>query len=242
MTNHIKLNLTIPENLAIHSISGKDGASLYHFIKENKLKKTLEIGFANGRSAAYIISSTQSKHIVIDPFQKKEYDNVGLKNIEDLGLSQYLQFENDFSHNVLPRLHSGGEKIDFAFIDGDHRFDYTLLDFFYLDLLLEEGGYVIFDDIWMGSVQWVASFIETNRKDYKKIHLSIPNMVGFQKLREDYRLWAHFREFGTDIKLSTKLINLYDVIFVNLCTIFSNTRIFAKLMAFRSPDRVSSKE
>jgi len=37
-----------------------------------------------------------------------------------------------------------GVKIDFAFVDGWHTFDYTLIDFFYIDKILRSGGLVSF--------------------------------------------------------------------------------------------------
>jgi len=39
----------------------------------------------------------------------------------------------DFDFKVLPRLLESGKKIDFAYIDGWHTFDYTLLDWCYID-------------------------------------------------------------------------------------------------------------
>jgi len=40
-----------------------------------------------------------------------------------------------------------GERIDFAFIDGAHTFDHVLVDFFYIDRMLNVGGIVAFDDV-----------------------------------------------------------------------------------------------
>ena len=36
--------------------------------------------------------------------------------------------------------------MQFAFIDGWHTFDYTFIDFFYIDRILDVGGVVVFDD------------------------------------------------------------------------------------------------
>ena len=57
---------------------------------------------------------------------------------------------------ALTRLCAEGERIDFAFIDGNHRFDYTLVDFFYIDKMLRLGGHVAFDDLWIASVRKVV--------------------------------------------------------------------------------------
>jgi len=65
--------------------------------------------------------------------------------------------------DALPRLCAEGERFDFVFIDGRHLFDCVLVDFFYVDRLLEVGGYVALDDLWMPAVRKVKSFILRNR-------------------------------------------------------------------------------
>jgi hypothetical protein len=50
------------------------------------------------------------------------------------------------SFQVLPKLQADGLRIDFAFIDGCHTFDYAMVDFFYIDKMLRVGGVVVFDD------------------------------------------------------------------------------------------------
>ncbi|MGF1559026.1 MAG: hypothetical protein ACFCUL_08055, partial [Flavobacteriaceae bacterium] len=53
-------------------------------------------------------------------------------------------------------------RIDFAFIDGGHKFDDIFIDFYYIDLLLNIEGYVLFHDSWMRSTQHVISWIKNN--------------------------------------------------------------------------------
>ncbi len=142
------------------------GTLFQELIKTNKLQRTLEIGMAYGLSTMFICQAHQEKgsgsHIAIDPFQSTYWGSVGLLNIQKAGLSDKLCFYQGLSYEVLPRLLAQGEKIDFAFIDGSHLFDYTLVDFFYIDKLLEQGGYVILDDIWMPAVRKVLYFILRN--------------------------------------------------------------------------------
>jgi hypothetical protein len=54
-------------------------------------------------------------------------------------------------------------KADFAFIDGWHTFDHTLVDFFFTDQILRVGGIVILDDTDWPAIRKLASFIEANR-------------------------------------------------------------------------------
>ncbi len=184
--------LELPEKNS--SISKSQGEFIYSFLKDKNIKNTLEIGFCFGCSTAYIINATKSKHIVIDPYQKEIWKNIGLKNIVKLGYKKFLRFENDFSYNILPKLFQEGKRIDFAFIDGSHLFDYIMIDFFYIDLLLNKNGYVLFDDIWMDSTKSFESWIKTNRNDYKLIKKD-DNLLLFQKINYDERKWDHFIKF-----------------------------------------------
>jgi hypothetical protein len=76
---------------------------------------------------------------------------------------------------------------DFALIDGDHRYDAVFVDFFFADMLLEDQGYVLFDDTWMRGIRLVASFIKRNRKNYRSVACPQRNMIVFQKNGQDDR-------------------------------------------------------
>ena len=73
-----------------------------------------------------------------------------------------IEFYEDLSFECLPRLFSEGVRVDFAFIDGQHTFDYALVDFFLVDKLLNVGGVVVLDDFGFASVQKVCRYISSN--------------------------------------------------------------------------------
>jgi len=188
--------LDIPEQDKYTPIKTMEAEFIYNFLVKNKIKNTLETGFAYARSASHIIAATLSNHIVIDPFQSN-YNNMGVTNLKNLGLDKYVTFYNDFSHNVLPELGKKGNKFEFIFIDGDHKFDGILVDFYYADLLLEKNGYVLLHDTWMRTTQLVMSFIEKSRSDYRKVKVPLRNFALYQKTGEDDRNGMHFKEFYT---------------------------------------------
>lgn len=169
---------------------------MYNFVKEHKCERTLEVGMGYGRSATHILAGTGTKHIAMDPFQS-DYGSKGLKNIEKLGLDGSLEFHADYSHNVLPKLHAAGETFDFIFIDGDHKFDGVFVDFYYADLMLEEGGHILFHDTWMRSTQLVTSFVKKNRADYEVVPTNLRNLCLVRKVGEDHRNGMYCREFYT---------------------------------------------
>ncbi len=189
--------MEIPEDKAYVSIKPKEAAFLYDLIREKGLGRTLETGLGFGRSAIHMLAAHGGRHIAVDPYQR-DYDYLALRNVEAAGLSNRFDFHEDASHNVLPRLHLDGERLDLVFIDGDHKFDGILVDFYYADLLLDPGGYVVFHDTWMRSTQLVASFIRKNKANYRRVACPLRNMLVFRKSdRSDGRDGIHFMEFYT---------------------------------------------
>jgi predicted O-methyltransferase YrrM len=188
--------LKVPQEDQASPIKSSEAKFIYDFLKEKKLKRTLETGLAYAKSASHIIASTESLHISCDPFQAK-YQNLGLKNIEDLGMKDKLIFYPDFSHNILPALYKENKQFDFIFIDGDHKFDGELIDFYYADLLLTQNGYILLHDTWMRSTRLLMSFINNNRKEYKKISTPLRNLALYQKVGIDNRDGMFFKEFYT---------------------------------------------
>jgi predicted O-methyltransferase YrrM len=148
------------------SVTPDTAALLYDFVRAVKPLNTLETGMAHGKSTLSICQALRDNgagsHIAIDPFQETKFNSAGLANIEQAGLKDILRFYNATADEALPRLFAEGERIDFAFIDGNHRFDYTLVDFFYIDKMLRLGGHVAFDDLWIASVRKVVSYVMKN--------------------------------------------------------------------------------
>lgn len=188
--------IRIPEANRYISVRPVEGEFMHRWIKEHNLSRTLEIGLAYGASACSIMSAHHGTHTCIDPFQD-QYGNLGLDNLASLGYSGRLDFHPDFSYIVLPQLLAAKRNFDFAFIDGNHRYDAIFVDFFFVDLLLADQGYVLFHDAWMRGTQLVGSFIWRNRKDYRRMRCPVKNMILFQKIGQDGRSTQHFREFYT---------------------------------------------
>lgn len=195
-SNEIISKLEVPNEDSSTPIKDNEAQFIFEFIKKHGIKKTLETGFAYAKSASHIIASTQQKHIAIDPFQDN-YQRLGLKNIKKLGFNDFLDFREDYSHNVLPELVKKGEKFEFIFIDGDHKYDGEFVDFYFADLLLEDNGFVLLHDTWMRSTRLVMEFIKTNRKDYKELQTGLRNIALYQKCGKDNRNGMFFKEFYT---------------------------------------------
>jgi len=158
----------------VHShISLQEGLFLQEIVSEVRPRVSLEVGLAYGVSALFICDALahlqNPRHIVIDPHQLQpssthmSFEGMGLHNLRKAGYERLIEFHGDPSYLSLPSLVSQGAKIDFAFIDGWHTFDFASVDFFYVDLLLRCGGVVVIDDTDFPSVWKLCCYIVTNR-------------------------------------------------------------------------------
>ena len=158
-------------------ISAREGKLLQEIISEIRPVVSLEVGLAYGISTLFICEALQwtgtSRHIVIDPKQLagpwleilggNSWKGIGLNNVRRAGYEEMVEFHGVPSHIALPQIEASGMRIEFAFIDGWHTFDYTLVDFFFIDRMLRVGGVVALDDTHWPSIQRVCGYIITNR-------------------------------------------------------------------------------
>ena len=161
--------------IPLHSeISVAEGAALQRLIRDVRPQVTLEIGCGYGISALFICEALAEvggrTHIVIDPDQLTDWKSAGLFTVERAGFGSLLEFHALPSHLALPRLEENGVKVGLALIDGWHTFDYAMVDFFYVDHLLEPGGALMLDDTAAyPAIRKLARYIATHRQ-YVPLH------------------------------------------------------------------------
>jgi hypothetical protein len=100
----------------------------------------------------------------------------------------------------LPRMLGRGTQVDFGYVDGWHTFDYTLLDFWYLDKMLAVGGHVAFNDCGWRAVSKAIGFLLTHRK-YSEIDVGLtPSVVpGRELIRFATGKWGrHYKRMNHD--------------------------------------------
>ena len=196
------------EALPLHShIPPEEGALLQQIIRRSRPTVSLEIGLAYGVSAMYICEALRDVaaevHVVLDPLQEEEWKGVGLRNLTLAGYGELVRFEPFPSSRALPRLVDEGLRVDFAFVDGSHRFDDTLVEFFYLDLLLRTGGIMAFDDAGMESIQKVLRFALANRA--YSVHTVQPSPFVHSRARR--AAWGALRMLGRSSRAARHIIN-----------------------------------
>ena len=148
--------------IPLHSgVTEKDGKFLQKIISENKFKNTIEIGCAYGVSSLYICAASSQyenySHTVVDAFQT-DWKNIGVLNLKRAGFTSFELIEK-LSELALPQLLEKNKKYDFAFIDGWHTFDHVMIDFFYINRMLEVGGVITFHDLDMPSQKKLFRYI-----------------------------------------------------------------------------------
>jgi predicted O-methyltransferase YrrM len=140
---------------------------LKNLVVATRAKTTLEVGLAFGLSALSICEGLQEVggegHVVIDPHQSTQWQNIGIENVKRAGFTDLIELREKPSHVALPELASEGLRVDFAYIDGWHTFDYALVDFFFVDRMLNVGGVLAVDDCFFTSVHALCRYIATNR-------------------------------------------------------------------------------
>jgi len=145
---------------------------LYELIRRSNAKNGVEIGMAFGVSTVCIadalrsVSGEDAHLIAFDPTQRlaDSWNSAGLWQLERAGLAGVVELRDETSQRGLPKLVDSGYRCQIGFIDGWHTFDHTLIDFFYIDQMLDVGGHVVFDDTLYPSIHSVVRFVLANRR------------------------------------------------------------------------------
>jgi len=174
-------------------IAQEEGEFLQEIMRRHRPEVSVEVGCAYGISSLYICEALRevnaAKHIIMDPYQHSWSQGIGIANLKRAGYADIIEFHEDPSYQYLARLTEEHVKIDFAFIDGNHSFDYVLVDFFLIDKLLEPGGIVVLDDFSYPSIRNVCRYFLLNLS-YKCIgpqSRKLPELAQWQRLASRVR-------------------------------------------------------
>jgi predicted O-methyltransferase YrrM len=189
------IDLAGKERKVTGAVPREDALILQEMVRFVKAKTTLETGVAFGLSTLAICEALQAetpianrqspiasevKHYGVDPEQDAVHGGAALASLKRAGLDSVFELLEGPSHLMLPKLLERGVTLDLAFIDGWHTFDYTLLDFLYIDKMLRPGGVVLLHDRSWPSKQKVIGFIRTHRR-YKELPVRSSVRLGFFK-------------------------------------------------------------
>lgn len=175
------------------------GEEIADFHRRLQPRLSIEIGLAYGFSTLFILDSMQEgrygQHIAIDPFQETLWHGIGLQAVKDAGLKGRFKWLEERSAYALSCMERARQRAQFVYIDGSHLFDSAIIDLSLSDQILDIGGIVLVDDLWMPAVQRAVAFVEKNMACYERIEVRSDILVGFRKVGWDERPWDHYVNF-----------------------------------------------
>jgi len=149
--------------------SAAEGEALREWVLQEEATQTIEIGLGYGISALHVCegllgnaSEATARHVVIDPYQARRFSDCGLQFLDEAGVAEMVEHHAEESQIALPRFLGEGRSFDFAFVDGNHRFDGVFVDLFYLGRLVIPKGIIFLDDYQLPGVARAASFFVSN--------------------------------------------------------------------------------
>jgi predicted O-methyltransferase YrrM len=163
-----------PRELFPVAIGREEGLALRDCVRREGARNTLEIGLGFAMATLFICEGVLAngapvRHVAIDPYQdvvlppdQTSFAGSGLAMLEDAGVRELVEFYAEESQIVLPRLLAEGRRFDFAFIDGNHRFESVFLDLVYAGRLLEDRHVVFVDDTQLPGIRKAIDFCVAN--------------------------------------------------------------------------------
>lgn len=119
---------------------------IYRLAKDSHPSGIIELGTCLGITTAYLSKACpDAKIVTIEGCP--ETAKVAHRNFQDLGLENVELQVGNFDV-LLPKVIADREKLDFVYIDGNHRKDATLNYFKWCLPKVNEGSLLIFDDIY----------------------------------------------------------------------------------------------
>jgi predicted O-methyltransferase YrrM len=150
------------------AVYAAEGEALRDWILQEGAGRTIEIGLGYGISALYICegllgnADTAIHHVALDPHQATRFSNCGLQFLDEAGVAKMVEHHAEESQIALPSFLGEARSFDFAFVDGNHRFERVFVDLFYLGYLIRPGGIVFLDDYQLPAVARATSFFAKN--------------------------------------------------------------------------------
>jgi predicted O-methyltransferase YrrM len=153
------------------AITPAEGQALRGWIERERATNTAEIGLAYAFATLHIVDGLLANasgartvsHTAVDPFQTSSFAGLGRQHLAEAGVADLVEVHEEESQLVLPRMVAEGRSFDFAFVDGNHRFDRVFLDLVYLGRLLRPGAVAFVDDVQLPAIGRATEFFTSNR-------------------------------------------------------------------------------
>jgi predicted O-methyltransferase YrrM len=143
-------------------------AEIHDFVRRERPRECLELGFAHGAGTVYIASALEAngagRLTSVDRAVARELEPSAEQLVGRAGLEHRVELVHEqssynwFLHRRIRERTRDGEcepYLDFCFLDGAHTWVDDGLAFFLVDKLLRPGGWILFDDLnWRMPEEW----------------------------------------------------------------------------------------
>lgn len=161
---------------------------LFRMVRYYQPATIVELGTSFGITSAYLASGNPNAKLLTME-GAKEVAAIAQENFERLQLSNIRLVQGNFDETLLPALQQL-RRVDFAFIDGNHRYEPTVRYFNQLLLHAHEHSILILDDIhWSAEMEQAWSEVQQHPRVTMTIDLFF---IGIVLLREEFKVKQHF--------------------------------------------------
>lgn len=160
---------------------------LYRVVKKYKPASVIELGTSLGLTTAYLASASDNRVLTMEG--SAAIAACARQNLSKLHLNNVDIIEGNFDQ-TLPTLLAGKKKVDFVFIDGNHREEPTIRYFEQLLPLTHNDSILIFDDIhWSEGMEKAWEYI----RNHPGVRCSIDLFfIGIVVFRQEFKEKQHF--------------------------------------------------
>lgn len=184
----------ILENGTNWSIGPETKKFLFHNVNDQVHSIETGIGYST-----FIFAAQSAQHTVCFPNADVEKSIREYLSNTEITLDN-VKFVVGKSQYTLPSIK---DTFNFALIDGDHMFPSPMIDFYYINNLLEIKGLLIIDDLQIPSVRLLYDFLIVSRKWYLIQILDGERTCVFRKLDFDPYEWFGLQEYNRITKLKS---------------------------------------
>jgi predicted O-methyltransferase YrrM len=139
--------------------SAKYSRFLFRLVNAVKPQYAIELGTGTGITALYQAAALGPENPLHTIEGSARLSEIASFNAEQCGLSENIIFHSGTFESILPQLLNSIPRVDYAYIDGNHRYEPTLAYFDALFPKLHENSVLVFDDInWSEEMKnaWAA--------------------------------------------------------------------------------------
>ncbi len=180
----------VVKQIASTSLKPKKYSQLMHrMVQHYQPKAILEIGTSLGITTSYL-AQADDKASVITMEGAKAIAAIAKQNFDALGITNIQQIIGNFDDTLPPTL-SSLATVDFAFIDGNHRYEPTINYFQQILTKSNNETIIILDDIyWSKEMEQAWNWV----KQHDQVRLTIDLFaIGIVVLRKEILHKQHFR-------------------------------------------------